>query len=203
MVSSSALGPSKGGGWKPFRHFFYRSFPSWSEALHAKRRKGLQSKWEGSRVLECQTEQDRIFWKKVLGQKTQGTFWELDAGDGTTGSHGICLEESHGWKGVLREERKRPAEYARKVRHSSVLEEGPENFNSLIQKVPAPDLIILRNKARLVDVVHIILNGGVDPKWLVIESAQSDVETARLMRSAGYRMIWAFHDDEYYQRSRP
>lgn len=188
---------------KKIKRIIYRFLPAGSNSFHAKRRKGFQSKWRGEEVLECQAEQDRIFWEKVLGQKTQGTFWELDAGDGTTGSHGICLEESHGWKGVLREEKKRPAEYARKVRHSSVLEEGPENFNSLIQKVPAPDLIILRNKARLVDVVHKILNGRVTPRWLVIESAQSDVETARLMRSAGYRMIWAFHDDEYYQRSRP
>jgi hypothetical protein len=174
--------------------------PPINKRWHAKKRKGFQSKWGGKEVLECQAEQDRIFWEKVLGQKSQGTFWELDAGDGATGSHGISLEESHGWKGVLWEERKKPAEYARKVRQSSVLEESPGNFNSLILKIPAPELIILRNKARLVDVVHKILNGGVAPKWLVIESAQSDVETARLMRSAGYRMIWAFHDDEYYQR---
>ena len=36
---------------------------------------------------------------------------------------------------------------------------------------------------------------------MVIESAHADAETARLMRSVGYRMVWAFHDDEYYQRS--
>ena len=152
-------------------------------------------------MLECQAEQDRIFWEKVLGQRTKGTFWELDAGDGATGSHGISLEESHGWKGVLWEERKKPAEHARKVRQSSVLGGVSGLFNSLIQAVPSPDLIILRNKARLDDLVHEILKGTVVPKWLVIESAHADAETARLMRSAGYRMVWAFHDDEYYQRS--
>ena len=78
---------------------------------------------------------------------------------------------------------------------------GSGFFNSLIQAVPSPDLIILRNKARLGSLVHEILNGTVVPRWLVIESARAEVETAQLMRSAGYRMVWAFHDDEYYQRS--
>ena len=83
-------------------------------------------------MLECQAEQDRIFWEKVLGQREKGTFWELDAGDGVTGSHGISLEESHGWKGVLWEERQKPAVYARRARQSSVLGDGSGFFNSLI-----------------------------------------------------------------------
>jgi hypothetical protein len=183
------------------RHIFYRFLPSINSRWHAKRRKGQQSKWQGEEVLECQVEQDRIFWEKVLGQKSKGTFWELDAGDGATGSHGISLEESHGWKGILWEERAKPAEYARKVRQSSVLGGGSGFFNSLIQAFPSPDLIILRNKARLGGLVHEILKGTVVPRWLVIESARAEAETAQLMRSAGYRMVWAFHDDEYYQRS--
>jgi len=186
---------------KKIKRFLYRVLPEWSSSFHAKKRKGFQSKWRGEEVLECQAEQDRIFWEKVLEKKTQGSFWELDAGDGATGSHGISLEESHGWKGILWEERAKPAEYARKVRQSSVLGGGSGFFNSLIQAFPSPDLIILRNKARLGDLVHEILNGTVVPRWLVIESARAEVETAQLMRSAGYRMVWAFHDDEYYQRS--
>lgn len=188
---------------KSLRRWLYQWLPSTSGPWHEKKRKGLQSKWGGDRVLECQAEQDRIFWEKVLGQKSKGTFWELDAGDGVTGSHGISLEESHEWKGVLWEERQKPAEYARKARLSSVLGDGSEILYSLIQKIPSPDLIILRNKKRLGDLIHKIVEGGIAPRWLVIESAQADVETARLMRFAGYRMIWAFHDDEYYQRSRP
>ncbi len=183
------------------RHILYRFLPSINNRWHAKKRKGQQSKWQGEQVLECQVEQDQIFWEKVLGQKSKGTFWELDAGDGATGSHGISLEESHGWKGVLLEERAKPAEYARKVRQSSVLGGGSGFFNSLIQAFPSPDLIILRNKARLGGLVHEILKGTVVPKWLVIESARAEVKIAQLMRSAGYRMVWAFHDDEYYQRS--
>lgn len=186
---------------KKIKRLIYRHLPSWSSSFHAKRRKGFQSKWGGDQKLECQVEQDRIFWKKVLGQRTKGTFWELDAGDGATGSHGISLEESHGWKGVLWEERQKPAVYARKARQSSVLGDGSGFFNSLIQKIPSPDLIILRNKARLGDLIHKIVDGGIAPRWLVIESAHADAETAQLMRSAGYRMVWAFHDDEYYQRS--
>lgn len=185
---------------KKIKRLIYRHLPAWSSSFHAKRRKGFQSKWHGEEVLECQVEQDQIFWEKVLGRKSKGTFWELDAGDGATGSHGVSLEESHGWKGVLWEERAKPADYARKVRQSSVLGGGSGFFNSLIQAVPSPDLIILRNKARLGGLVHEILNGTVVPRWLVIESARAEVETARLMRSAGYRMVWAFHDDEYYQR---
>jgi hypothetical protein len=184
---------------KKIKRFLYRVLPEWSSSFHAKKRKGFQSKWRGEEVLECQVEQDRIFWEKVLGQSTKGTFWELDAGDGVTGSHGISLEESHGWKGVLWEERQKPAEYARKVRQSRVLGDGSGFFNSLVQKIPSPDLIILRNKTRLGDLIHKIVDGGIAPRWLVIESAHADAETARLMRSAGYRMVWAFHDDEYYQ----
>jgi hypothetical protein len=186
---------------KKIKRLIYRHLPAWSCSFHAKRRKGFQSKWHGEEVLECQAEQDRIFWEKVLGQRTKGTFWELDGGDGVTGSHGISLEESHGWKGVLWEERQKPVEYARKVRQSSVLGGGSGLFNSLIQAVPSPDLIILRNKARLGGLVHEILNGTVVPRWLVIESARAEVEIAQLMRSGGYRMVWAFHDDEYYQTS--
>ena len=119
---------------KKIKRFIYRHLPAWGTLFHAKRRKGFQSKWQGEQVLECQAEQDRIFWEKVLEKKTQGSFWELDAGDGATGSHGISLEESHGWKGVLWEERQKPAEYARKARQSSVLGEGSGFFNSLIQK---------------------------------------------------------------------
>jgi hypothetical protein len=74
-------------------------------------------------------------------------------------------------------------------------------FNSLIQKIPSPDLIILRNKARLWDLIHKIVDGGIAPRWLVIESAHAEAETSRLMRSVGYPMVWAFHYDEYYQRS--
>jgi hypothetical protein len=186
---------------KKIKRFLYRVLPEWSSSFHAKKRKGFQSKWRGEEVLECQAEQDRIFWEKVLEKKTQGRFWELDAGDGATGSHGISLEESHGWKGVLWEERQKPAVYARKARRSSVLGDGSGFFNRLIQKIPSPDLIILRNKTRLVDLIHKIVDGGIAPRWLVIESAHADAETARLMRSVGYRMVWAFHDDEYYQRS--
>ena len=183
------------------RHILYRFLPSINNRWHAKKRKGQQSKWQGEEVLECQAEQDRIFWEKVLGQRTKGTFCELDAGDGVTGSHGISLEESHGWKGVLWEERQKPAVYARKARQSSVLGDGSGFFNSLIQAFPSPDLIILRNKARLGDLVHKAIKFGVSPKWMVIESAHAEAETARLMRSVGYRMVWAFHDDEYYQWS--
>ena len=186
---------------KKIKRLIYRHLHAWSSSLHAKRRKGFQSKWRGEEVLECQAEQDRIFWEKVLEKKTQGSFWELDAGDGVTGSHGISLEESHGWKGVLWEERQKPAVYARKARQSSVLGDGSGFFNSLIQRFSSPDLIILRNKARLGDLIHKIVDGGIAPRWLVIESAHADAETARLMRSVGYRMIWAFHDDEYYQKS--
>ena len=52
--------------FKGIRHWFYQWLPSVSTHWHKKRRKGLQSKWQGEQVLECRTEQDRIFWEKVL-----------------------------------------------------------------------------------------------------------------------------------------
>jgi len=45
----------------------YRLFlPSINNRWHAKKRKGLQSKWGGDQGLECQAEQGRIFWEEVL-----------------------------------------------------------------------------------------------------------------------------------------
>jgi len=48
------------------RHILYRFLPSINNRWHAKRRKRLQSKWGGDESLECQAEQNRIFWEKVL-----------------------------------------------------------------------------------------------------------------------------------------
>jgi hypothetical protein len=48
------------------RHILYRFLPSINNRWHAKRRKRLQSKWGVDESLECQAEQNRIFWEKVL-----------------------------------------------------------------------------------------------------------------------------------------
>jgi len=48
------------------RHILYRFLPSINKRWHAKRSKDLQSKSDGDERLEYRTEQDRIFWEKVL-----------------------------------------------------------------------------------------------------------------------------------------
>ena len=47
-------------------HILYRFLTSINMRWHAKRSKDLQSKSDGDERLECWTEQDRIFWEKVL-----------------------------------------------------------------------------------------------------------------------------------------
>ena len=186
---------------RDLRRWLYRWIPSRSDHWHAKRRKGLQSKWGGGRVLECQSEQDRIFWEKVLQKKTRGTFWEVDAGDGSTGSHGVFLEEKAGWKGAVWESCERPARTAQKTRKSEVLNESSPFPEALAEKFAAPDLLILRKIERLSQLEKILRTKSVQPTWLVIQAPCPVARVPRLLRPLGYRMIWAFHDDEYYQRS--
>jgi len=188
---------------KNFRRWLYRWLPPVNDAWHEKKRKGLQSKWGGSRVLECQSEQDRIFWEKVLQKKTGGIFWEVDAGDGSTGSHGVFLEEKAGWKGAVWESRERPARAARKIRKSKVLDESSPFPEALAEKFASPDLLILRKEERLSQFGKILRTKSVQPAWLVIQAPCPVARVPRLLKHLGYRMIWAFHDDEYYQRSRP
>lgn len=186
---------------KSFRRWLYRWLPSTSDSWHAKRRKGLKSKWSGDRVLECQCEQDQIFWEKVLQKKTGGTFWELDAGDGITGSHGVFLEEEAGWQGVLWESGKRPAQTARKNRKSEVFDDRSPLPEALGRRSAAPDLLILRKEERLSQLGKILRTKSVQPTWLVIQAPCPVARVPRFLEPLGYRMIWAFHDDEYYQKS--
>lgn len=183
------------------RHILYRLLPSINNRWHTKRRRGQQSKWGGNASLECQTEQDRIFWEKVLQKKTGGTFWEVDAGDGSTGSHGVFLEEKAGWKGAVWESCERPARTARKIRKSEVLNESSPFPEALAEKFAAPDLLILRKIERLSQLEKILRTKSVQPAWLVIQAPCPVARVPRLLKPLGYRMIWAFHDDEYYQRS--
>jgi len=184
---------------KSFRRWLYRWLPPANDAWHEKKRKGLQSKWGGDRVLECQGKQDRIFWEKVLGKKTGGTFWELDAGDGSTGSHGVFLEDRAGWRGVLWESRARPARRAAEIRQSPVLDSSATFPEALLAKNPSPDLVILRNSGRLPGLQKVLQGRKIRPEWLVIQCPRPSAAVPRAMKTAGYRLIWAFHDDEYYR----
>jgi len=185
---------------KRARHLFYQFLPSWSDRLHAKHRKGLQSKWGGEEVLECQEEQSRIFWERLLQKKAGGAFWEVEAGDGSTGSHGVFLEDQAGWRGVLWEPRARPARRAGEIRRSPVLDSSATFPESLVAKNPSPDLVILRNSERLPGLQKVLQELKIHPKWLVIQCPRPSVAVPQAMKRAGYRLIWAFHDDEYYQR---
>jgi hypothetical protein len=150
--------------------------------------------------LECQSKQDQIFWEKVLQKKNEGTFWEVDAGDGSTGSHGVFLEDRAGWRGVLWEPRARPARRAGEIRQSPVLDSSATFPEALLEKNPSPDLVILRNTERLIGLQKVLQKKRIHPEWLVIQCPRPSAEVPRAMKRAGYRMIWAFHDDEYYQR---
>ena len=67
---------------------FYRLLPSINNQWRAKKRKGFQSKWKGEEVLECQTEQNRIFLGKVLmySESSEKAYLEL-LGEAALGYH--------------------------------------------------------------------------------------------------------------------
>ena len=73
---------------KKIKRFLPRVLPEWSNSFHAKKRKGFQSKRKGEEVLECQTEQNRIFWEKVLTYSESPEKARLELlGEATLGYH--------------------------------------------------------------------------------------------------------------------
>ena len=87
---------------KNLRRWLYRVLPATLPAFYSARRRGLDHGATGNGrypVAEIQKKY-LLGWVGMAG----GSFLELDAGDGVTGSHAVWLEEV-GWKGVSLEKR--------------------------------------------------------------------------------------------------
>jgi len=180
------------------RRPIYRLFPSWYESWHKKRRKGLQNRWGGDEVLECQREQDRIFQTHLLGAKAGGVFWELGAGDGVTGSCALNLELTGGWKGCLWEPRPIPAARAARLRQNPVLGEGGQCWDRLLTLAARPDLVNVRRPAEHSWWWAWIESGRIRPAWVIVENPRPDPRWQQRLAALGYRFNWFFHDDEYF-----
>jgi len=166
-------------------------FPRW----HDKRRKGLAYRHVPAGILECQTEQDRIFWKKFLHPEGGGRFLEIGAGDGVTGSHSLGLELSHGWRGGLWEPALSRRDQSPGIRQCDwlvgVKEPRLDESHDLLLAIHRP--------FDFSGVWDQLSTGRLKPGWVIIENREPDPQWCRLLERSGYRLRFFFHDDEYYE----
>jgi len=177
---------------KNLRRWFYRILPATFPAFYSARRRGLDHGATGSGrypVAEIQKKY-LLGWVGVAN----GTFLELDAGDGVTGSHAVWLEEA-GWKGFCLEERTVAAELLRKNRPASFI--SATNFSRKAEK--KIDLLSARRDGSIRRVVERIVSGE-RPNWVILQARDPRPEVFAAMNRAGYRLDYFIHDDEYYRR---
>lgn len=171
----------------------YPALPSQTPKWHEKRRKGLAYRYFSEDGLECQREQDRLFWSLFIRPELGGRFLEI-GGDGVTGSHTLGLELLHGWDGAIYVEVGKPLKKGRKIRKCQVLAIG-EVFSEPKQV----DLLAIHRPMESATVLEVLQTGKLRPKWVIVENRKPDPQWCRLLESLGYRMNLFFHDDEYYQ----
>ena len=173
----------------------YPLFPSFVPSWHNKRRKGLFYRVFPADGLECQKEQDRIFWTHFLRPSGTGTFLEV-GGDGVTGSLTLGLELRHGWTGTIQPEGEPSRQRAGAVRTCRVSAAG-----EIIPTSPAPDLLAVHRPADWPKILEALQTRQLQPKWVIVENRGPDPHWCRLLESSGYRLRFFFHDDEYFQRT--
>lgn len=171
----------------------YPILPPLGARWHEKRRKGLAYRHIPEDGLECQREQDRVFWSVFLRPTREGRFLEI-GGDGVTGSHTLGLELFHGWSGAVYAQVGKPLERAKEIRKCRVLAVG-EGFSEPVQL----DLLAIHRPEKSAPVWEALRTGKLQSKWVIVENREPDVYGCRLFESLGYRMKLFFHDDEYYE----
>jgi len=122
-----------------------------------------------------------------------GSFLELDAGDGVTGSHAVWLEEA-GWKGVSLEERPVAAQLLKRNRPASY---QPFSRSESISRKKV-DLVSARREKTINDLVRRIEDGD-RPLRVILQARDPRTGIFRIMNRAGYRLDRFIHDDEYYR----
>lgn len=160
---------------------------------HEKRRKGLFYRHTPVGSLECQEEQDRIFWSRFLRPEPGGTFLEL-GGDGVIGSHTLGLELRHGWSGEFCEPGARPRQNAQGVRKCRVAGSWQE------ASFPQPiDLLAVHRPQEFGELLGRLGPKGFRARWVIVENRDPNPYWCRLLERSGYRLRFYFHDDEYYE----
>jgi hypothetical protein len=172
----------------------YPLLPRGISGFHAKRRKGLFYRCCDAGVLECQREQDRIFWENYLHPETGGTFWEVGAGDGVVGSHTLGLELRHAWHGSLWEPRAKPRQKAQTRRRCQIHDVGDP-----LAMTESTDLVAIHRPWEFPRLWESLRVRRLRPRWVIVENPEPDDCWARVLEGAGYRLKLFFHDDEYYE----
>ena len=177
--------------WKGCRRWLYRFLPAKHPAFYPARRRGL----DHGATENGQYPVAEIQKKYLLGWVgvANGSFLELDAGDGVTGSHAVWLEEA-GWKGFCLEERTVAAELLKKNRPASFF--SATDFSQKPEK--NIDLLSARRDGSIRQVVERILSGE-RPNWVILQARDPRLEVFAAMNRAGYRLDHFIHDDEYYR----
>jgi len=172
---------------------FYPLFPSSSPALHAKRRKGMYYRHAGPEVLECQKEQDKIYWRVFLSDQKKGNFLEV-GGDGVVGSHTLGLELNRGWEGAFCSHEPKLRQRAESVRKCETLEKLKE-----FPQMKKPDLLAVHQPFMYPDAWDQVRTNQLNPRWIIVENRDPDPQWCRLLEGLGYKLKFFFHDDEYYK----
>lgn len=82
------------------KYWLYRKFPSWTNFLFRKKRKGFSIKTHVEIPYHSQYGQDKIINERIFGSKKNGFFVDIGANDGITGSNTYFFEKELSWKGV-------------------------------------------------------------------------------------------------------
>ena len=171
----------------------YPLLPSLNPVWHQKRRKGLAYRYSSEDVLECQQEQDRLFWSHFLKPGKAGRFLEV-GGDGVVGSQTLGLELKHGWNGAIFQPQEIAKGRATRARNCPVLgsEEGCPYDGPI-------DLLAIHRPSDFPEVWKGLSEGQLKPRWIVVENREPDPHWARILERSGRKLQFFFHDDEYYE----
>ena len=126
----------------------------------------------------------------ILG--TQEVYW-MDATSDWPRMLRRWLEEA-GWRGFSIEERAGAAELLQKNRPASfvpISESGRKEQSKV-------DLISARRTASIHRVLESI-QGGLRPRWVILQARDPQPDVFSAMNRAGYRLDHFIHDDEYYR----
>jgi len=178
---------------RKIKGFIYSWYPSSTRPFHGKRRKGVFYRYVDREVLECQMEQDRIFWSKLLHPEKRGRFAEI-GGDGVIGSHTLGLEMLHGWEGTIWVPKPIPRARAEETRNCRV-----QNASGDLKFAKPLDLVAIHRPEEFVEFWDEIEAGRLVAKWVIVENREPEPHWCRLLEKAGYRLRFYFHDDEYYE----
>ena len=176
---------------KKLRRWLYRVLPATFPAFYPARRRGLDHGATGNGRYPVAEIQKKYLLEGV--GVANGTFLELDAGDGVTGSHAVWLEEV-GWKGVSLEERPVAAQLLKKNRPASC---QPFSSSESISRKKM-DLVSARRENTINELVGRIANGD-RPLRVILQARDPRTGIFRIMNRAGYRLDHFIHDDEYYR----